>query len=94
MTPLDRFCSAYADEFRNGFLRVGGREYPMWKEYPAAVRTETMRCMRHALETLRGQGIDADAFDAMFPEPCVKRALPLSAQDELMAEKMRTERYE
>lgn len=44
---------AYWEAFRNGFLRMGGKDYPHWtdsRDEPG--KEETKRIMRHALETM------------------------------------------
>lgn len=89
MTPLERLCEAYWNAFRDGFLRVGGKDYPLWVQGHPEVKAETMRCMRHAMETLKGQEIDPDVFDAIFPERPAKRGQPLTLQDAVMAEKVK-----
>ncbi len=55
MTPLERIAEAYWNAFRDGFVRVGGdpREYPLWSQSNDPVKTETLRCLRHAVETLK-----------------------------------------
>lgn len=54
MTPLEKFAQSYWDAFRIGFLKVGGSaDYPKWTESNDPVKEETMRCMRHAMETLK-----------------------------------------
>ena len=94
MTPLERVCEAYWEAFRDGFLRVGGKDYPHWSQGHAEVKAETMRCMRHAMEVIRGDYEDygrgdGPAWGKIFPEPLAKRGQPLTTQDEVMAEKIR-----
>lgn len=89
MTSLERICEAYWNAFRDGFLRVGGKGYPLWNQGHPEVKAETMRCMRHAMETLKGNEIDPDMFDAIFPDLPTKRGQPITPQDEMMAEKVK-----
>lgn len=73
MTPLERMCEAYWNAFRDGFLRVGGDpKYPTWAQSNDPVKQETMRCMRHAVETLEGV---IPEFQDVFPDgPSPRRA--------------------
>lgn len=69
MTPLEKFAAAYWDAFRNGFLKVGGdASYPMWKESNDPVKEETMRCLRHAMETLKKLPLSHFVDDDIAPE--------------------------
>ncbi len=56
MTPLERLAEAYWNAFRDGYARAGGdiREYPEWAVSHDPIKSETMRCLRHAVETLKG----------------------------------------
>lgn len=94
MTHLERVCAAYADAFRDGFMRVGGgKDYPLWSQYHPDTRAETMRCMRHAMEMLRARpetdGIDDVQFGFLFPEPLTKRATKATPADAEMAARLK-----
>jgi len=55
MDIVEKIAERYWNAFRNGFLSVGGdRSYPLWKESNDPVKIETMRCLRHGLEALKG----------------------------------------
>lgn len=69
MSAIEKFCAAYWNEFRNGFLKVGGDpSYPLWKESNDPVKEETMRCMRHALETLKKLPLSNFVDDDVAPD--------------------------
>ncbi len=92
MTPLESMAQAYWNAFRDGFVRVGGdpREYPLWTQSNDEVKTETLRCLRHAVETLKLEwDTGPRSFDHMFPEPLAKRSIKRSANDDEMAERAR-----
>lgn len=93
MTPAEKAAEAYWNAFRDGFARVGGdpKQYPTWKggkdPNTRAVQSETLRCMRHAVEALRPfWGKD---FDEIFQDKPVKRSAARTVQDDLMAEKLK-----
>lgn len=69
MTPLERVAEAYWNSFRDGLIAKGipPKDYPKWGASRDPVKDETLRCLRHAVETLRK---DWDKpFDELFPEP-------------------------
>lgn len=82
MTALDAVCAAYWEAFRQGYFRVGGRpeDYPAWDKAPKAIREETMRCMRHAVEPLK-EHFTPGLWDEVFPERLAKRGEPLTSAD-------------
>ena len=53
MTPVEKLAQGYWDAFREGFMRVGGKDYPKWRGSRDPIKDETLRCMRHAAESLR-----------------------------------------
>lgn len=80
MTPLHRLTKAYWDSFYTGMMAVGldPKERPAFRA-KGDTESETMRCMRQALQVLReppqeaydaartrGLGIDRDAWQAVF----------------------------
>ncbi len=91
MSKLDDMAEAYWNAFREGFVRVGGdpKQYPTWRQARGinrdAVRNETLRCLRQAVEELRLEL--GDKFDTVFPEPLAKRSAARTMQDDLMAGK-------
>lgn len=93
MTLLDRMGAAYWEAFRQGYFQVGGRpeDYPRWEDAPKAVKDETLRCLRHAGETLRDV-LDADTFNAVFPEPLTKRGEPMTINDQAFVQQTKLAR--
>lgn len=88
MSNLEQVCEKYANAFKQGFDRVVGRAdavYPSWGQYSDAIKEETMRCMRHALEEIRDLIPD---FDKHFPEKLEHRKHPREEQDALMAKQL------
>ncbi len=90
MTPLERLAETYWNAFRDGYARVGGdpREYPTWAMSNDPVKQETLRCLRHAVETLRPTLGDSQ-MQVLFPQPLTKRSIRKSANDDAMARKAR-----
>lgn len=91
MTPLERMAEAYWDAFRDGYIRVGGnpKEYPKWGSSRDPIKDETLRCLRHAVETLRDVWPDTSPdFHEIFPEPLAKRSIKATVTDVRMAEKV------
>lgn len=74
MTDLiDKLAERYWNAFRDGFLSVGGdRSYPTWAESNDPVKTETMRCLRQAVELLRDDWGNK-TFDEAFPDAPLRR---------------------
>lgn len=83
MTMLDDIASAYWDAFRQGYFKVGGRpeEYPEWKSAPLAVKEETLRCLRHAVEPLKVHFTE-ELWSEVFPEGVVQRGKPMMPNDQ------------
>jgi len=68
---LDLMAEAYWNAFRTGHMSVGGdRSYPTWKQASPAVKNETLRCLRFAVEQMRDL---VPTFDEAFPEPLVRK---------------------
>lgn len=80
MTPLHKVTKAYWDAFYTGMMAVGlnSKERPAFRA-KGDTESETMRCMRQALQVLReppqeavdaararGLEIDRDAWQAVF----------------------------
>jgi hypothetical protein len=70
---LEQCCRAYWNEYRNGFLSIGGdKSYPTWDEFTEQrAKDETRRCMRHALEVLKA--LPDGAFSDDLEKDTVKR---------------------
>lgn len=82
LTPLHRLSKAYWDEFYTGMTRVGlhPKEKPPFRA-GNDVENETMRCMRWAVEALKGlpvtaferPGMEAFALSAALSAALMKR---------------------
>lgn len=89
MTPLHKLTKAYWDEFYRGMMAVGlsPKERPAFRA-KGDTESETMRCMRVAVEKLKPYW--GMPFDEIFPEPLKDRKKPLTGND--MAIKDRAKR--
>lgn len=75
---IERMAEAYWNAFRDGFGDIGvdPKEYPEWRVSNDPVKIETVRCLRHAVQLLKNEGFDR--FDELFPEPPLKRQIPVA----------------
>lgn len=99
MSAIEKFCAAYWDAFRAGFLKVGGDpSYPLWKESNDPVKIETMRCVRHAMETLKKIKFESEQEKAVFiavlerefpDKPQSRNQKHVTASEVLLAPKLR-----
>lgn len=93
MSALDQAAEAYWNAFRDGYARVGGdpKQYPTWRQgrdpNTKAVQSETLRCMRHAVEALRA--VWGQPFDEVFPDAVQRRSSARTVNDDLMAERVK-----
>lgn len=89
MSPLHKVTKAYWDAFYTGMMAVGldPKERPAFRA-KGDTESETMRCMRQAMEALRPYW--GQPFDEVFPEPAKPRRKPLTGND--MAVKSRAKR--
>jgi hypothetical protein len=80
MTPLHKASKAYWDAFYTGMMAVGldPKDRPAFKA-KNDTESETMRCMREAMETLRPHW--GRPFDDVFPEPIKPRKATLTGND-------------
>lgn len=85
---IEQLAEAYWNEFRRGFMRVGGtKDYPTWRQANDPVKSETLRCLRHAVEVMRANMPD---FDRLFPDAPHARSLRITPTDEALAAKVKT----
>lgn len=84
---VELMCERYWDAFRQGYCQSGGKpaDYPTWKQSTDPVKEETRRCMRHAVEALRGLLVTDGSFGEWFPGKPQRRKLPRIANDEAFA---------
>lgn len=94
LSPLEQMARAYWMAFRDGYIKVGGnpKDYPTWEQSRDPVKQETIRCLRHAVETLKAATGDRDRHAAadslsariasLFPDPPTERSLPPIPNDD------------